>query len=111
MLSRVATGFAPAALAAAPASRMMAARCFSVAVGDALPDVTVREADPGDKKSLRDIFGKDKGILFGVPGAFTPTCDQSHLPGYVVRGNVEWGLSGWCNSVMLKVINSFHFIG
>ncbi|KAF4711890.1 Peroxiredoxin-5, mitochondrial, partial [Perkinsus olseni] len=58
-------------------------KCFSVAVGDALPDVAVREADPGDKKSLRDIFGNDKGILFGVPGAFTPTCDQSHLPGFI----------------------------
>lgn len=45
MLSRIATGSVSAAVA--PASRMMAARCFSVAVGDSLPNVTVREADPG----------------------------------------------------------------
>ena len=51
--------------------------------GDALPDVTLFENSPGEKVNLRDLFAGKKGILFGVPGAFTPGCSKTHLPGYV----------------------------
>ena len=33
--------------------------------------------------SLKDEFKDKKLILFGVPGAFTPTCSNEHLPGYI----------------------------
>ncbi|XP_053305022.1 peroxiredoxin-5, mitochondrial [Spea bombifrons] len=56
---------------------------MSIKVGDHLPDVQVFEGDPGNKISVRDVFGGKKGILFGVPGAFTPGCSKTHLPGYV----------------------------
>jgi peroxiredoxin len=39
----------------------------------------------GDMKnpSTNDLFAGKKVALFAVPGAFTPTCSQAHLPGYI----------------------------
>ena len=52
--------------------------------GDKLPDVKVfiLEKDPKEV-SIKEIVGNEKVILFGLPGAFTPTCSTKHLPGYV----------------------------
>ncbi|EMP25765.1 Steroid hormone receptor ERR1 [Chelonia mydas] len=52
-------------------------------VGDKLPSVEVYEGDPGTKVDVATLFKGKKGILFGVPGAFTPGCSKTHLPGYV----------------------------
>ncbi|ELU12078.1 hypothetical protein CAPTEDRAFT_147986 [Capitella teleta] len=41
------------------------------------------EGTPSDKVSLSDLFKGKKGIVFAVPGAFTPGCSKTHLPGYV----------------------------
>ena len=35
--------------------------------------------------SLRSLFAGKKGILFAVPGAFTPTCSKAHLPSYITK--------------------------
>ncbi|KAL4438666.1 hypothetical protein ABPG77_006270 [Micractinium sp. CCAP 211/92] len=53
--------------------------------GDALPDVKLDELVDGEIKSvsLKELFAGKKGVLFGVPGAFTPGCSKTHLPGYV----------------------------
>ena len=52
--------------------------------GDKLPDakVFVLEKDPKEV-SIKEIVGDEKVILFGLPGAFTPTCSTKHLPGFV----------------------------
>lgn len=54
-----------------------------IKVGDALPAVEVFEGEPGNKVNLAELFKGKKGVLFGVPGAFTPGCSKTHLPGFV----------------------------
>jgi peroxiredoxin len=58
---------------------------MTIAVGDLIPDVTVRTLTDGKPEPLQtgDVLGKGKVVLFGVPGAFTPGCSRIHLPGYV----------------------------
>ena len=58
---------------------------MSIAVGQKLPDVTFKTptADGPKELSTGDIFAGKKVVLFGVPGAFTPTCNNNHLPGYI----------------------------
>jgi glutaredoxin/glutathione-dependent peroxiredoxin len=58
---------------------------MSIKVGDPLPDVTftVMTPDGPQARTTADIFKGRKVVLFGVPGAFTPTCSLNHLPGFV----------------------------
>jgi len=59
---------------------------MSVQPGDTIPDVSIKTID-GDIQPARTgtIFAGRNTVLFGVPGAFTPTCSNRHLPGYVDR--------------------------
>lgn len=55
-----------------------------IKVGDKLPEATftvMGESGP-QPKTVADIFGGKKVALFGVPGAFTPTCHKNHLPSF-----------------------------
>jgi len=53
--------------------------------GDRIPsvDITVVTPDGLETLSADRLFSGKKVVLFGVPGAFTPTCSASHLPGFV----------------------------
>ncbi len=56
-----------------------------VQVGDRIPQASLGRmtaAGPGSI-STEEIFGGKKVVLFGVPGAFTPTCSNQHLPDFV----------------------------
>jgi glutaredoxin/glutathione-dependent peroxiredoxin len=62
---------------------------MAIAVGDQVPDVkvfTFGEKGPVATTSA-EVLGKGKVVLFGVPGAFTPTCSDHHLPGFVLRAD------------------------
>lgn len=58
---------------------------MTIKVGDRLPDatLTVATADGPQPITTGELFGNKKAVLFGVPGAFTPTCHKNHLPGYL----------------------------
>src|SRR6202789_2363845 len=62
---------------------------MTIEVGDRIPDVEVRTMTAEGPKPLRtgDVLGKGKVVLFAVPGAFTPTCSDHHLPGFVMRAD------------------------
>lgn len=58
---------------------------MSIKEGDRIPAVTIKmmgEKGPTDINTA-DVFAGKKVVLFSVPGAFTPTCSQAHLPGFV----------------------------
>ena len=58
---------------------------MTIAVGDKIPSVTIQRktADGIDQVSTDAYFAGRKVVLFAVPGAFTPTCSQKHLPGFI----------------------------
>ncbi len=60
---------------------------MTIKVGDQLPDATftVMGAEGPEPKTTADIFAGKKVALFAVPGAYTPTCHKSHMPGFVDR--------------------------
>ena len=52
--------------------------------GDKLPDAKVFILDENPKEiSIKQIVADDRVIIFGLPGAFTPTCSAKHLPGFI----------------------------
>jgi peroxiredoxin len=58
---------------------------MSIKVGERMPEgkfKTMSESGPKDL-STGELFNGKKVVLFSVPGAFTPTCDAKHLPGYL----------------------------
>ena len=60
---------------------------MSIAVGDTIPDIRIMTtgADGPTHVQTADVLGTGKVVLFAVPGAFTPTCSDYHLPSYVIR--------------------------
>jgi peroxiredoxin len=58
---------------------------MTIQVGDRLPEVRLRQLTPDGVKdlSIADLTRGKKVVLFAVPGAFTPTCSEKHLPGFI----------------------------
>jgi peroxiredoxin len=56
-----------------------------IGAGDKIPSVAIKFIDAsGVHDATSDqILGEGRVVFFGVPGAFTPTCDTNHLPGFV----------------------------
>lgn len=60
-----------------------------IKAGDKVPSIPVKlvDADGVTDSDTLTILGTGTVVLFGVPGAFTPTCDTSHLPGFVANAD------------------------
>jgi peroxiredoxin len=58
---------------------------MTIQIGEKLPAATLRlvTADGAKPVTTEEFFGGRKIVLFGLPGAFTPTCHKNHLPGFV----------------------------
>ncbi|MCR9300614.1 peroxiredoxin [Vibrio fluvialis] len=57
--------------------------------GQHLPEGTLNQLtkDGMVNHNVKELFAGKKVVLFAVPGAFTPTCSEAHLPGYVVQAD------------------------
>ena len=62
---------------------------MTIQVGDSIPSATlnIMTADGPSAISTDDIFKGKTVALFGLPGAFTPTCSAQHLPGFVANAD------------------------
>ncbi len=58
---------------------------MSINVGDRIPSATFKARTQEGMKDVPsdELFRGKKVVLFAVPGAFTPTCSDVHLPGYI----------------------------
>jgi peroxiredoxin len=81
---------------------------MTISVGQKLPDATVRTmtADGAKSISTQDFFAGRKVVLFGVPGAFTPTCSNNHLPGYLE--NHDAILARGVDKIAVVAVNDHH---
>jgi glutaredoxin/glutathione-dependent peroxiredoxin len=58
---------------------------MTIKAGDRMPSGKLKTMTAEGPKDIStdDLFKGKKVVLFSVPGAFTPTCDAKHLPGFV----------------------------
>ncbi|OTA80247.1 hypothetical protein M434DRAFT_401851 [Hypoxylon sp. CO27-5] len=70
--------------AAAGVRHFHASRPVFVKVGEAIPDLEVlQEGSPGNKVNLAKELAGAKGVVVGVPAAFSGACSQKHVPSYI----------------------------
>lgn len=99
---------------------------MSISVGEKLPEASFKfiGSDGPEAISSSDLFDGKKVVIFGVPGAFTPTCHHNHLPGFlkhldeikakgvddiaVVSVNDHWVMDEWAKSTGGK--GKIHFL-
>ncbi|MCB1759540.1 MAG: peroxiredoxin [Gammaproteobacteria bacterium] len=57
-----------------------------ISIGEKLPstEVTLVTGDTSQTITTGELFAGKRAVMFGVPGAFTPVCSGSHLPGFVI---------------------------
>jgi peroxiredoxin len=78
---------------------------MTIKVGDRLPDAKFTVMGPDGPKPVytAEVFKGKKVVLFAVPGAFTPTCSEAHLPGFV--GNADGILAKGVVTIACTAVN------
>ena len=62
---------------------------MTISPGDKIPDVTLKTngANGPEDISTGELFAGKRVVLFAVPGAFTPGCSNTHMPGFVIKAD------------------------
>jgi len=81
---------------------------MSIQINDAIPSVAVKIVEKGETRDIDSaaLLAEGKSVIFGLPGAFTPTCSAAHLPGFVVKAD-EIKAKGVERIVCLSVNDAF----
>ena len=84
---------------------------MTIKVGDRLPNTTLRLVTPDGPQPVTtdEFFGGKKIVLFGLPGAFTPTCHKNHLPGFIAHEG-EFKAKG-VDAIAMTSVNDHHVLG
>lgn len=81
-----------------------------IQTGDRIPSIPVKFIDSeGVRDALSDeILGQGTVAFFAVPGAFTPTCDTAHLPGFVSNAGKFRGHG--VTRIVCAAVNDHHVV-
>lgn len=81
-----------------------------IQTGEKLPSVPVKlvTAEGVADADSAQILGAGRVVLFAVPGAFTPTCDTSHLPGFV--GSADRIRAAGIDRIVCAAVNDHHVV-
>lgn len=84
---------------------------MTISVGDKLPEVTLHYmgSDGPANITTSEIFADKKVVMFAVPGAYTPTCSNAHLPGYV--SNAQKFLDKGVDTIVCLSVNDVFVMG
>ncbi len=84
---------------------------MTINVGDKIPavDLNIMTPDGPGGISTDEIFAGKKVAIFGVPGAFTPTCSAKHLPGFVT--NAEALKAKGIDTIVCLAVNDVFVMG
>ena len=75
---------------------------MTIQTGDAIPETTLKRIREGvETVDTPTLFQGHNAVLFAVPGAFTPTCSERHLPGFIAHFEEfrKRGIDVYCVSV------------
>jgi glutaredoxin/glutathione-dependent peroxiredoxin len=77
---------------------------MTIQIGQRLPNSEITVVETGadvQRVSTASLFTGRRAVLFAVPGAFTPTCSERHLPGYVKQFDTftARGIDVYCMAV------------
>ena len=81
-----------------------------IEAGDKIPSVPIKLVDPNGISDVTSdaVLGAGTVVFFGVPGAFTPTCDTSHLPGFVANAQKFAALG--VTRIVCGAVNDHHVV-